>query len=180
MWTGKGSPESEDEPENDCHRREPSLLHLHLGLDREAERSNVEHRNLVNYTHHLCQRLEWPKEATRRVAVATVSTITADLATPVLSSLVSGGCLHILSYEVATDGVRFEEYVRRNPIDVLKIVPAHLGALLEAQLNGAKMLPHRYLILEGSLVYELVDRIRGGAGCEVINHYGPTETTSGH
>jgi non-ribosomal peptide synthetase component F len=113
---------------------------------------------------------------------ATVSTITADLGnTCIYPSLVSGGCLHVLTYEVATDGARFEEYAKRNPIDVLKIVPSHLGALLGSQLNGARMLPQRYLILGGeALSYELVDQIRErGAGCEVINHYGPTETTIG-
>ena len=43
------------------------------------------------------------------------------------------------------------------------------------------MLPHRYLILGGeALSYELLERIREqGASCEVINHYGPTETTIG-
>src|SRR5262249_7491138 len=108
--------------------------------------------------------------------------ITADLGnTCIYPSLSSGGCLHILSYEVATDGARFDEYLRSNPIDVLKIVPSHLRALLDSQVNGEGMLPQEYLILGGeALSYELVDRIRERGGeCELINHYGPTETTIG-
>ena len=111
-----------------------------------------------------------------------MSTITADLGnTCIYPSLLSGGCLHILSYEVATDRILFEEYVSKNPINVLKIVPSHLGALLGSQSTGEKTLPGKYLILGGEgLPYELIERIRERAArCEVINHYGPTETTVG-
>jgi acyl-coenzyme A synthetase/AMP-(fatty) acid ligase/acyl carrier protein len=113
---------------------------------------------------------------------ATVSTIAADLGnTCIYPSLLSGGCLHILSYEAATDGSRYEEYLRRDQIDALKIVPSHLCALLGSLGHEVKMLPSRFLILGGeALSRELVERIKGrGEGCEVINHYGPTETTIG-
>jgi amino acid adenylation domain-containing protein len=139
----------------------------------------VRHRNLVNYTQDICRRLELAEGGLR---FATVSTITADLGnTCIYPSLVSGGCLHILSYEAATDGKRFGEYLQRNPIDVLKIVPSHLSALLGTQPKRERMLPRKYLILGGeALSYELVERIRERSeGCEVINHYGPTETTIG-
>src|SRR5262249_32597177 len=133
-----------------------------------------------------CQRLGVVEGGSKgKLQFATVSTITADLGnTCIYPSLVSGGCLHILNYEVATDGARFEEYLKRNPIDVLKIVPSHLSALLGAQLHREGMLANQYLILGGeALSYELVERIRErgarGESCEVINHYGPTETTIG-
>jgi amino acid adenylation domain-containing protein/non-ribosomal peptide synthase protein (TIGR01720 family) len=140
----------------------------------------IRHRSLVNYTHYMCQRLGLP--ADNGWQFATVSTITADLGnTCIYPSLVSGGGLHILSYEVATDGRQFAEYVAKHPIDVLKIVPSHLGALLGSQPTGAQVLPRKYLVLGGeALRYELVERIaEQGAECQVINHYGPTETTVG-
>jgi acyl-coenzyme A synthetase/AMP-(fatty) acid ligase len=86
-----------------------------------------------------------------------------------------------LSYELATDSARYEEYLKREPIDALKIVPSHLSALLGSQSDKVKMLPSRFLILGGeALTRELVERIKGrGERCEVINHYGPTETTVG-
>jgi amino acid adenylation domain-containing protein len=143
----------------------------------------VRHRNLVNYTHYMCGRLglrEAADSGGRRFA--TVSTITADLGnTCIYPSLVSGGCLHILSYEVATDGHRYREYVKRQPIDVLKIVPSHLSALLGVQSRAVDILPSKQLILGGeALSAELVGWIaEQRAKCEVINHYGPTETTIG-
>ena len=145
----------------------------------------IRHRSLVNYTHYICQRLaEAPGDAGASCGwqFATVSTIAADLGnTCIYPSLVSGGCLHILSYEIATNGSSFAGYVARHPIDVLKIVPSHMNALLASQPAGVNILPRKYLIMGGeALSYELVKRIaEQGNGCKVINHYGPTETTIG-
>jgi amino acid adenylation domain-containing protein/non-ribosomal peptide synthase protein (TIGR01720 family) len=143
----------------------------------------VRHRGLVNYTHYMCGRLKLAEaENADGLQFATVSTITADLGnTCVYPSLVSGGCLHVMRYETATDGRMMASYVAEQPIDVLKIVPSHLNALLGSQPSGKSILPRKYLILGGeALARELVERIAAeGASCEVINHYGPTETTVG-
>ena len=153
----------------------------------------VRHRNLVNYTEAICAQLQaggatesGESGAGRQPwSYATVTTISADLGnTSIYGALSSGGCLHLVSYEAATDAERFARYMREHRIDVLKIVPSHLSALLGA---GAGVLPRRYLILGGeALSWELVERVRtagssGGSGqpCQVINHYGPTETTVG-
>ncbi len=137
----------------------------------------VRHRNLVNYTQAILQLLE----VDRPLAFATVSTISADLGnTCIFPSLVSGGCLHILSYEVAMEGDQLRDYFARRPIDVLKIVPSHLYGLLATQTDGG-ILPAKYLILGGeALSWDLVQQIaRLGHSCRIINHYGPTETTVG-
>lgn len=137
----------------------------------------VRHRNLVNYTQAILQLLE----VDRPLAFATVSTISADLGnTCIFPSLVSGGCLHILSYEVAMEGDQLRDYFARRPIDVLKIVPSHLYGLLATQTDGG-MLPAKYLILGGeALSWDLVQQIaRLNHSCRIINHYGPTETTVG-
>ena len=137
----------------------------------------VTHRNLVNYTDFISKKLN-PNEA---LVFGSVSTITADLGnTCIFPSLTSGGCLHVLNYETATDAVRFADYVTRHPIDVLKIVPSHLSSLLDSNPKS-NLLPVKYLILGGeALPWELVERIRAiNPECAVINHYGPTETTVG-
>jgi amino acid adenylation domain-containing protein len=142
----------------------------------------VRHRSLVNYSNWVCRRLAIETEENPGLQFATVSTIAADLGnTCIFPSLTSGGSLHILSYETATDGMRYEDYLKREPIDALKIVPSHLEVLLGAQLESANLLPFRYLILGGEKSpYEMIDRIKkSGRGCVVINHYGPTETTIG-
>jgi acyl-coenzyme A synthetase/AMP-(fatty) acid ligase/acyl carrier protein len=85
-----------------------------------------------------------------------------------------------VSYEVATDSRKLADYQQKHQIDVLKIVPSHLGALLNSE-EAARVLPRRFLIMGGeALSWGLVDKIRATKpGCEIINHYGPTETTVG-
>src|SRR3989442_423233 len=119
----------------------------------------VQHRNLVNYTQFILQRLAIDAP----LHFATVSTITADLGnTCIFPSLVSGGCLHVLSYDVAMEGELFRDYVTKRPIDVLKIVPSHLQALLASQ-PAAEILPSKYLILGGEpLSWELVGHLADG------------------
>jgi len=137
----------------------------------------VRHRNLVNYTQSMLQRLD----VDGPLAFATVSTISADLGnTCIFPALLSGGCLHVLGYDVAMEGDLLRDYIARQPIDVLKIVPSHLNALLSSQAAGL-ILPAKYLILGGeALSWDLVQRIsRLDHSCRIINHYGPTETTVG-
>src|SRR5262249_44766537 len=137
----------------------------------------VRHRNLVNYATFLLRRLEL-EHCREDLNFATVSTITADLGnTCVFPSLISGGCLHVVRYEDATDRERFAKYNQLHRIDVLKIVPSHLLALLNSG-EGREILPRRFLILGGeTLTTGLLERIESfGGSCEVVNHYGPTET----
>src|SRR6266700_5560518 len=140
----------------------------------------VRHRNLVNYAHFITQRLDLDKYP-EGLQFATVSTLGADLGnTCIYPSLISGGCLHIVSYEMATDPRRLAEYVAKHPVDVLKIVPSHLQALLQSD-EARNLLPRKYLITGGeTLTPKLVEKIASlNPQCEVINHYGPTETTVG-
>lgn len=140
----------------------------------------VRHRNLVNYSHFITHRLrlgDYPGG----LHFATVSTIAADLGnTCIYPALTSGGCLHVISYDVSTDAERMADYNARCPIDVLKIVPSHLQALLQSS-HAKQVLPHRFLLLGGEIFTpKLADQIASLRGtCEVLNHYGPTETTVG-
>jgi len=138
----------------------------------------VTHQNLVNYTEFICDRLKLDRG---KLNFATTTTIAADLGnTCIFPSLVSGGSLHVLSYETTTDSARFAEYMTDHSIDVLKIVPSHLNSLLASE-KGHSILPRKYLISGGeALSWELAMRIRElKPDCEVINHYGPTEATIG-
>ncbi len=137
----------------------------------------VTHQSAVNYTRDMCDRLGvepgWH--------FATVSTIGADLGnTVIFTSWGSGGCLHVIDYATSTDGDRFVNYVAQHPIDVLKIVPSHLSALLNSS-DDRNMLPRKHLILGGeALSIELAQRVlRRFQGGLILNHYGPTETTIG-
>ncbi len=142
----------------------------------------ITHQSLVNYSSFITLRLGLSNAPPRNAYhFATVSTLSADLGnTCIFPSLISGGCLHIIDYATATDGDRFAGYLATHPIDVLKIVPSHLSALLES-LEIRNAFPRKYLILGGeALSFGLLRRISVLArDCQILNHYGPTETTVG-
>lgn len=136
----------------------------------------VTHQNAVNYTRNIHRRVG----AERGWRFATVSTIGADLGnTVIFASWVSGGYLHVIDYGTATNGRLFADYVAHHPIDVLKIVPSHLSALLGSS-DGRNVLPRKILILGGeALSVELAEQVAKLSDCQIMNHYGPTETTIG-
>ena len=136
----------------------------------------IEHRQLLNYLNAILEKLVLPSGA----SFATVSTIAADLGnTAIFPALCTGGCLHIISQERATDPVALAQYCRRHPIDCLKIVPTHLAALLTTS-HPEQILPRQCLILGGEAVsWNLISQVRQHSPCQILNHYGPTETTVG-
>ncbi|MBD2245040.1 non-ribosomal peptide synthetase [Nostoc sp. FACHB-888] len=137
----------------------------------------VEHRQIVNYVNGILEKLDLPEVA----SFAIVSTFAADLGnTAIYSALCTGGCLHIISQERATNPVALAEYCDRYSIDCLKIVPLHLSALLSGS-HPEKLLPRQRLILGGEAAsWDLIKRVRELASeCKIFNHYGPTETTVG-
>ncbi len=140
----------------------------------------IRHRNLVNYAQFISRRLGL-ETFPDGLKFALVSTVAADLGnTCIFPALLSGGSLHVVNDELAVNPDGFANLVSQQTIDVLKITPSHLAALLAAK-NPQAILPRRFLILGGeALAPELVKRIRNLAGnCKIINHYGPTETTVG-
>ncbi|HEX2079919.1 MAG TPA: amino acid adenylation domain-containing protein, partial [Longimicrobium sp.] len=137
----------------------------------------IEHRQLASYVDGVLARLELPEGA----SYATVSTLAADLGhTSVFPALCTGGALHVVTHERGADAEAFAELMRRAPVDVLKITPSHLAALLSAH-DPAAVLPRRRLVLGGEASRaEWIDSIRAIAPeLRILNHYGPTETTVG-
>ena len=138
----------------------------------------VEHAQLLDYLVGVRPRLDVPDDS----SFATVSTLAADLGhTSVFSALCHGGCLHVLSDDRIADADAFASYMAEHAVDVLKIVPSHLEALLAAAARPADVLPRRLLALGGEACsWELVERVAALApDCAVLNHYGPTEVTVG-
>ncbi|MFT4174750.1 MAG: amino acid adenylation domain-containing protein, partial [Rhodocyclaceae bacterium] len=137
----------------------------------------VTHANLVNYSRALADLLQ----AAPGMQFATVSTLAADLGnTAIFPALMIGGCVHLIDQDVALDAARFADYLQAHAIDVLKIVPSHLNALM-AGGQGAEVLPRVALVLGGeALPTALAARLEQAApGLRRLNHYGPTETTVG-
>ncbi|MBW8874483.1 MAG: amino acid adenylation domain-containing protein [Acidobacteria bacterium] len=137
----------------------------------------IEHRHLLHYLEGILRRLDLPSGA----SFATVSTLAADLGnTAIYPALCTGGTLHLISQERASDPAAFAEYCRRHRIDCLKIVPSHLVALMSHE-RPEEILPQRRLVVGGeALGWDLVRDIRESAPeLQILNHYGPTETTVG-
>ena len=137
----------------------------------------IEHRQLLNYTYAIADKLDLPTGA----SFAAVSTLAADLGnTAIFPALCAGSTLHVLSQERASDPVALADYFNRYPIDCLKIVPSHLSALL-ASPNQESILPRQCLVLGGEAAsWHLIEQLQQcKATCRIVNHYGPTETTVG-
>ncbi|WP_036486324.1 non-ribosomal peptide synthetase [Myxosarcina sp. GI1] len=167
----KENPDSEVKPEN--------LIYVIYtsGSTGKPKGVAIEHRQLLNYFYAIQPRLNIPAGSN----YALVSTFSADLGnTVIFPSLCTGGCLHIIPSETASDPQALSAYCDRHSIDCLKIVPSHLNALLTAE-QPAKILPRQRLILGGEVAsWDLIDRLRELAPeCKILNHYGPTEATIG-
>ncbi|HEX6908789.1 MAG TPA: amino acid adenylation domain-containing protein [Longimicrobium sp.] len=137
----------------------------------------VEHRQLAHYVQSVAERLALPE----RASYATVSTIAADLGhTSVFGALCGGGCLHVTGGERIAGAEAFAAYLAAHPVDVLKITPSHLAALMGGS-DPAAVLPRRCLVLGGEASQAAwVEGIRAvRPDLRVVNHYGPTETTVG-
>jgi amino acid adenylation domain-containing protein len=147
------------------------------GSTGQPKKVAVEHCQLFNYINAILEKLDLPTGA----SFATVSSFAADLGnTVIFPSFCIGGCLHIISQQRATNPEALTNYCELHPIDCLKIVPTHLNALLTA-VHPQKILPRKYLILGGEVLsWNLVEKIQQYApNCQILNHYGPTETTIG-
>jgi amino acid adenylation domain-containing protein len=136
----------------------------------------VTHGNLANYVADMTRRLGADGE---RLTFGLITSISTDLGnTSVFGALGSGGTLLLVSPAAAADGALLARQFEANPVDVLKITPSHIGALLVG--DDARILPRRVLVTGGEAApWDLVARVRALSGCAILNHYGPTETTIG-
>jgi amino acid adenylation domain-containing protein len=137
---------------------------------------DVTHGNLVNYTADIVRRLGAEQEP---LSFALVTSVSTDLGnTSIYGALCSGGTLVLVSPAAAGDPAALAGLMAQTQVDVLKITPSHLGALLAA--GDARVLPRRWLVLGGERAgWDLLERVRRLSGCAILNHYGPTETTVG-
>jgi amino acid adenylation domain-containing protein len=171
--TGKGRPA----PARPATSRNTAYVIYTSGSTGRPKGVLVEHRQVLNYVQAILHRLDIGPAA----SFAMAQPLTVDSSqTTLFPPLVRGGCLHLISEDRALDAALFADYFRRQPIDLLKIAPSHLSALL-AGGGTADVLPRRWLVIGGEASHwDLVARVRSLApGCSVFNHYGPTEATVG-
>ena len=137
----------------------------------------VSHGALANYVQGVQTRLGLRAGQ----GMAMVSSVAADLGnTTLFGALCTGGRLCLASQDDVADAECFAAFMHDNAIDVLKIVPGHLGGLLAA-LPDARLLPAQLLVVGGEACdRSLLQRVRELApACRIVNHYGPSEATVG-
>lgn len=137
----------------------------------------IEQAQLRHYATQVSRALQLPAAG----HYGLVSSLLADLGNTVLfPAWLQGGCVHVLEQSTVTDAQAFAEELRRYPLDVLKIVPSHLEALMGEHATD-RVLPREVLILGGEPISEqLLSRFaQAKPACRLYNHYGPTETTVG-
>ncbi|HYW19648.1 MAG TPA: amino acid adenylation domain-containing protein [Nodularia sp. (in: cyanobacteria)] len=169
--------ENQENPQTDTSIENLAYVIYTSGSTGKPKGVAVEHQQLISYLYGIKERLNLSPISN----FATVSTLAADLGnTAIFPALSTGGCLHIISKECATDPQALADYFSINTIDFLKIVPSHLEALLTS-VNCKSILLIKRLILGGEVAsWNLINKIQKLAPeCTIINHYGPTETTVG-
>jgi amino acid adenylation domain-containing protein/non-ribosomal peptide synthase protein (TIGR01720 family) len=160
------------------HPDQPAYMIYTSGTTGQPKGVVVTHGALNNYTQSVLAELALP-EVVKTMAM--VSTVAADLGnTTLFSALCSGRTLHLISADVVFDPDAFAQYMTTHYIDVLKIVPSHLQGLLSAA-EPENVLPKQLLIVGGEATSQsLLTQINQLAPeLEVLNHYGPTESTVG-
>ena len=137
----------------------------------------VEHRQLTVHLRGFEERLDPPS----RAAYGLVQPLSVDGSKDCLFlPLVTGGSVHVLTEAETLDAAALMARFERHPVDVLKLAPSHLAALLATGGDPARLLPTRLVIGgEASDTAWAVDLARRAPHCLILNNYGPTETTVG-
>ncbi|MDR0927072.1 MAG: amino acid adenylation domain-containing protein [Ignavibacteria bacterium] len=133
----------------------------------------VSHFAVIAFSFAMSEQLQLKADA----RFANVSTFAADLGySMIFPSLLLGATLLICTESEVLSPSLLSKRFSINPPNYLKLVPAHLNALLVA---GKSVLPFDKIIFAGeSLGVALVQRIiKLAPELEILQFYGPTETT---
>lgn len=136
----------------------------------------VSQRALLHYVRNVPPRLGWGRPGESYGLLQQAHT---DFAlTTLVTSLTTGGTLRILGRTEATDPAAVTATLR--DVDHAKLVPSHLMAIVSATGPEA-VWPRRGLVLggEGIAIDDLARLCTERRGRQLVNHYGPTETTIG-
>ncbi|MED3966048.1 non-ribosomal peptide synthetase, partial [Niallia taxi] len=132
----------------------------------------IEHKSLINYIHYSKDR--YLDEGKGDFPLYT--SISFDLTvTSIYVPLLSGNKICVYSNE---NQYSFTHIVE-DPIDVMKLTPAHLSVINSLDLNDMQI--SRFIVGGEELSCQLADEIhqKFNGNVEIINEYGPTEATVG-
>ncbi|MGA9770159.1 MAG: amino acid adenylation domain-containing protein [Blastocatellia bacterium] len=135
------------------------------------------HKQLVHYLRGILDRLDLNAGAS--FAMHQTFAVDAPI-TFFLASLCTGGVLHVISRERATDPEALGSYFEDRRIEYFKVAPSHLAAL-HSSSRAERIMPLRLLMVGGEASRrDWVKKLQKlTPDCQIVNHYGPTEATVG-
>lgn len=166
-----------ERPQHTCAAEDLAYVMYTSGSTGLPKGVAVSHGNLANYTTSIVELLGAREQAWRFGVVSAISTDLGN--TCIFPPLISGGCVQLISPGASMDATAIRDELSGATLDVLKVTPSHLRALISG--DSAEALPARWLLLGGeALSWELLEKLDAlGASARIVNHYGPTETTVG-
>jgi amino acid adenylation domain-containing protein/non-ribosomal peptide synthase protein (TIGR01720 family) len=171
---------SKKNPERSIDQNSSSLAYVTYtsGSTGQPKGVMVEHKSLCNYTYSLRKQFSIPDG----LKYAVITSIATDLGnTTLFLGLAFKGILHLFTEDQVVDSVYVVEYMKQQQLDVLKLTPSHFSALFSS--NALQQgFSCKWLFLggedfESSTITKTALLLQ--QGCNIFNHYGPTETTIG-
>jgi amino acid adenylation domain-containing protein len=141
--------------------------------------SVIENGNLVNYICWLRKKVQ----LTDNDRTLFISSFGLDLGyTSIYSSLLTGGQLHIISWETCLSPEDLINYIRDHRVTYLRITPKLFSTMVESPSFSVGICRSLRLIVLGGEAIKLKDvekKHAAGPHIEVMNHYGSTDATIG-
>ncbi len=131
----------------------------------------INHRNVAN----LCAWVSNTYELHKNKNVLQNTSISFDVSVEeIVPTLVNGGTLYITTEIEAIDREKFREYVNKNNINLVQVVPSTLQAFI---VDGEKLNSVNVLVSGGEVLSESLKNKILELGYNLYNTYGPTEAT---
>ncbi|RAP29427.1 Bacitracin synthetase 3 (BA3) [Brevibacillus laterosporus] len=140
----------------------------------------IAHRNVINYVSAFSRQARLtPEDRT-----VLVSSYAFDLGyTGIFSALLSGGQLHLLTKDEYIHTEHLMSYMRENQITYVKMTPSLFSVIVQSEsfmmTNDCDSL--RLIVMGGEpiRVADVTRYLEKYSSAQIMNHYGPTETTIG-
>ncbi|MGE5343975.1 MAG: amino acid adenylation domain-containing protein [Candidatus Omnitrophota bacterium] len=139
----------------------------------------ISHQNLVNYIHWFIQTIDLTIDDK---AILTSSFAFDALYTQLFSSLWIGSPLHVIPRETFLIAEKLLHYLRDHHITYIKVTPSLFNLIVNSPEFRAENLKRLRFVMLGGEEINVNDVEKAHHLCshlQIMNHYGPTETTIG-